>query len=573
MWVHFLLAFLVLLSSARAEPSQLNLTAQKDRYTIDTGAGLVFAVSRENGDLTSINYKGRECEAPFSKTKRYSHYASGLSGGSKITAEKDPRGKWVKITIDDESIGIIHYYIAYEGESSIVMATYAAKSPPPGEMRFITYLNREVFTDLPPSSDCSQSDGVVEGKDVFRNSGTGTTYSKFYGATPIIDGGVHGVSGVGIGCFMNMGSRETSSGGPFFRDIENQSTSQAAELYNYMFSGHTQTEPFRPGLKGPYALQFTDGHRPAPMDYSFVETLNLKGYVPVLSRGTVTGRVSGVRRGNRATVALANAAAQYWANPDATGTYTIADVLPGTYTQTLYDVELAVARRNVSVVTGKTVTADIAAMLGIPPAIFRIGTWDGTPCEFLNAGRIAEHHPGDSCMKPFVNGNFVVGRSKDSEWPLAEWRGVNNEQRISFTLTAEQAKTPLTLRIGITLTYNDGRPWIEVNAGASHAWKSALPEPSNQPRHSRGITRGTYRGNNDLSPYDIPSAVLHEGTNTIDIHVESRTKSYEGFLSPNIVFDAIDLVATSDAEKPSMSNLLRNPPAVFMSSMWFSTGH
>ena len=130
------------------------------------------------------------------------------------------------------------------------MATYAEKSPPPGEMRFIAYLNRDVFTHLPASSDISRADGGVEGKDVFRNSKTGTTYSKFYGATPIIDGGVHGVSGDGIGCFMNMGNRETSSGGPFFRDIENQSSGEAAEFYNYMFSGHTQTEPFRPGLKG-----------------------------------------------------------------------------------------------------------------------------------------------------------------------------------------------------------------------------------------------------------------------------------------------------------------------------------
>ena len=116
-------------------------------------------------------------------------------------------------------------------------------------------------------------------------------------------------------------------------------------------------------------------------------------------------------------------------------------------------------------------------------------------------------------------------------------------------MTAEQAKTPLTLRIGVTLTYNDGRPQIEVNAGTPHAWKSALPEPSDQPKQSRGITRGTYRGNNDIFSFDIPPAALHAGTNTIDIHVEGGKKSYPGFLSPNIVFDAIDLVTTADAKK------------------------
>lgn len=526
---------------------------------IDTGAGLAFAVSRKDGDLISIKYKGRECEAPIEKVGRHSHYGSGLSASSKITAEKDPAGEWIKITIEDEQIGVTQYYIAREGESNIYMATYAAKLPPPGEMRFLVYLNRSVFTRLPPSSDISQSDSGVEGKDVFKNSTTGTTYSKFYGAKPIIDGGVHGVGGEEIGCFMNMGNRETSSGGPFFRDIENQSTAAAAECYNYMFSGHTQTEPFRPGLKGPYALEFTDGQAPAPLNYSFIEKLNLKAYVPVSRRGTLNGRVSGVPPGDRATVTLANATAQYWTNPDATGKYTIANALPGTYTQMLYDVELAVAQKTASVEAGEMSTADIAATLLIPSAIFRIGKWDGTPHEFLNAGTIGEHHPSDSLMKPFSNGNFFVGTSTDGEWPLAEWKGVNNNQRITFGLTAEQARTPLTFRVGVTITFNEGRPLIELNAATSHAWKSTLSQPSNQPRQSRSITRGTYRGNNDIFQFELPVAAVHEGTNTIDIHVESGKKSYDGFLSPNIVFDAIDLVTTIDAKRAAASSPEKSP--------------
>ena len=369
------------------------------------------------------------------------------------------------------------------------------------------------------------------------------------------------MSGEGIGCFMNMGNRETSSGGPFFRDIENQSTSKAAEFYNYMFSGHTQTEPFRPGLKGPYALQFTDGHPPAEPDYSFIEKLNLKGYVPPSRRGTLSGHVSGVRPGKRATVALANGAAQYWANPNADGQYTISDALPGAYAQTLYDVELPVARKSVAVQAGKTTTADIAATLLIPPAVFRIGTWDGTPREFLNADKIGEHHPSDSGMAPFSNGNFVVGHSKDGDWPLAEWKSVNDDQRITFPLGAEQARTALTLRIGITWAYFEGRPHIELNAATSHRWKSAVPEQSVQPKQSRGITRGTYRGNNYIFSFDIPPHSLHAGSNTIDIHVEGK-KSYPGFLMPNIVFDAIDLVTTADARKAAASLPAAKPPEI-----------
>lgn len=553
-WGMAAMAAFVVLNTARGEDTKFGLTEEQSRYVVNTGSGLVFAVSRTNGDLTSIQYHGRECEAPFEKTQRHSHYASGLSGSSKITAEQDPGGQWIKIAIDDGKIGVTHYYIARKGESNIYMATYAEKSPPPGEMRFITYLNRDIFTHLPQPSDISQSDGGVEGKDVFKNARTGTTYSKFYGASPILNGGVHGVTGDGIGCFMNLGNRETSSGGPFFRDIEDQSTGNAAEFYNYMFSGHTQTEPFRPCLKGPYALQFTDGHSPVAPDYAFLGKLGLNGYIPASSRGTLTGQVRGLQPGKRVTVALANAAAQYWAQPDASGRYTIPNAIPGTYTETLYSFELAVAKTTVTVEAGKTTEADISSTQVIPPAVFRIGTWDGTPLEFLNADKIADHHPSDACMAPFAKSlNFTVRMSRDNEWPLGEWMDVNNDPRITFNLTPEQARTPLTLRIGVTLTYNEGRPQVEVNTGTGNAWKSGVPEPSDQPKQSRGITRGTYRGNNDTFSFDIPTTALHSGTNTIDIHIVSGKKSYPGFLSPNIVFDAIDLVTTADAKKAAAS--------------------
>ena len=58
---------------------------------------------------------------------------------------------------------------------------------------------------------------------------------------------------------------------------------------------------------------------------------------------------------------------------------------------------------------------------------------------------------------------------------------MNNDQRITFKLTAAQAKTPLTLRIGITIAYAEGRPQIDVNGGA---WTSPLPEPSDQPKEN-----------------------------------------------------------------------------------------
>jgi len=525
------------------------LKEAKDNYVVDTGAGLIFSVSRVNGDITSMKYTGRECEAPAEKTHRNSHYASGLSKSSKFAAEQDPHGDWVKISVEDEGLGVTQYYIAKKGEANIYMATYAENLPSPGEMRYIVYLDRTVLTNVPKPSDNSLSDDGVEGKDVFKNSKDGHTTSKFYGSGNIIDRPVHGVSGDGIAVFFDMGNREHSSGGPFFRDIENQSGSDATEFYNYMFSGHTQTEPYRPGLKGPYALQFTNGQQPTPPDYAFIGKLNLKGYVPASGRGAVTGTVSGMREGGKATVALSSPTAQYWARPDANGRYTIKGVLPGTYSETLYDVELAAARKKVTVSAGQTSNSDIKPTLFIPPAIFRIGTWDGTPNEFLNADKIHDHHPSDSVMTPFTDGNFVVGESKDGQWPLGQWKDVNNNQRITFNLTPEQAKTPLTLRVGITIAYKDGRPQIDVNDGA---WKSPLPEASDQPKDSRCITRGTFRGNNDIFAFEIPQGVLHPGTNTIDIHVDGK-KSFPGFLMADIVYDAVDLVTTADAKKAAES--------------------
>lgn len=49
---------------------------------------------------------------------------------------------------------------------------------------------------------------------------------------------------------------ETSAGGPFMRDINTQSGDDQ-ELYWYMNSGHVRTEPWRFGLMGPYAMEFT----------------------------------------------------------------------------------------------------------------------------------------------------------------------------------------------------------------------------------------------------------------------------------------------------------------------------
>lgn len=97
-------------------------------------------------------------------------------------------------------------------------------------------------------------------------------------------------------------------------DINNQGSDQQ-ELYFYMNSGHEQTEAYRTGLFGPYAMVFTTGSTPSgTLDTTFMDSLGLKGYVASSGRGKVTGSYSGVLSGPAVTIGFANSAAQYWAS-------------------------------------------------------------------------------------------------------------------------------------------------------------------------------------------------------------------------------------------------------------------
>ena len=529
-------------------------------YTVDTGANTVFTVSATNGDLMTVTYHGTQMLAPYSLTGRYSHYESGLSSTSTtVTTTTNAANGTVLVSCADSSLGVTQYYMARRGFDNVYMASYAAALPTPGEMRFITYMNRSVFTHPPDPSNISQSNATVEGSDVFYNTTTGYTYSKFYGATQTIDDSYHGLTGTGVGAWMDMGdSWQTGSGGPFFKDIEYQTTADATELYDYMYSGHNQTESFRPGLHGPYALQFTNGLAPVKPDYSFVAGLGLTGYVSSAGRGSVAGVAGAVDAGLRETVALSNATGQFWATPDASGNYTVANVIPGTYTETLYQGELAVGTETVAVTSGATTPANIVDTYCEPAPIWRIGTWDGTPAGFLNFNNITVMHPSDTRMSPWTPVDFVVGTTPESDWPLAEWVGVNNANRITFTLTAPQAAQADTLRIGISWAFAGGRPQITVNAGTSTAWTSAIPSPSAQP-DSRGITKGSWRGNNTTFAYNIPTGKLVAGTNTVDLPVVSGS-SGTTYLSPAVVFDAIDLVPTTSlTNAPVVSKITVTP--------------
>lgn len=520
----------LLASTAAAVASSFGITSSAGVLTVDTGAGLLFKV-KANGDISSIKYKGG---AELQDQTKGSHIASGLGSATVVTYTID--GALAKITLTTPTL--VHYLLVRAGENTIYMGTYVTAEPSVGELRWITRLQNKFYTSLPAESDLRDNTGAIESEDIF-GMADGTTRSKYYGNQRAMDLAVRGVSGPGIGAYMVYGNRESSSGGPFYRDIQNQSGTDA-EVYNYMNSGHAQTEPWRMGLHGPYALVFTDGPAPVIPDMSWMESANLLGWVPASQRGKVMGRgLFGFDLAHRYTVGFANSAAQYWTIAKApNGNFTTPAMKPGAYTMTVYKDELALYTAPVTVNSAATTALEPITLSTDPDkaaAVWRIGSWDGTPLELLNGPGINLRHPSDVRNASWGPVLYTVG-SPSTMFPAAQWKtGVNNSTRVSFELSADQISNR-TLRIGISAAYEGGRPGIKMN----NYTPGAVPPASSQP-DSRSLTTGNYRGNNRMYTYPIPSSALVVGTNTLTISVTSGS-SGAGFLSPAFAYDALDLL-------------------------------
>ena len=147
---------------------------------------------------------------------------------------------------------------------------------------------------------------------------------------------------------------------------------------------------------------------------------------------------------------------------------------------------------------------------------------------------------------------------------MAEWKEgsttanpqpIDTNNQIDFTLTATQAATAMTLRIGLTRSGAGGRPIISVNGGSFSSAPAAPSEPS-----SRGVTTGNWRGNNVMFTYAISTSSLHAGANTINIEVASGSSDTDPWLGPWTVYDAIDLVATSSiTNAPHVASIAVTP--------------
>ncbi|KIJ53623.1 polysaccharide lyase family 4 protein [Sphaerobolus stellatus SS14] len=446
------------------------LTESGNSYIVDTSGGLIFTdstIDKTSGDITSMKFNGIEITCATST--------------------------------------LTQYYVARYTDPAIHMATYITSEPSIDELRFIALTASEIV-----------GGSAIEGSDVF--SANGQTRSKFYSSKQFIDDQVHGVTGSGVGVYMIIPGigYESSSGGSFMRDINNQG-GDPQELYYYMNSGHTQTEAFRVGLYGLYALWFTTGSVPSgSIDTTFWEGLSVNGLVPKASRGRFTGKAS--------AIGFSNSATQYWVRTDTSGSFTSPYMKPGTYTMTLYKVELAVASQSVSVTAGGVTNSNIVSREAvshfIPSIIWQIGDYDGTPRGFLNAD------PSDSRMKSWGPTTFTVGNAINT-FPMAAFKAIG-PVTIRFTLSSSQGGAR-TLQIATTLAFAGGRPQVTVNG-----WSGPTPAAPSQP-DSRGITRGTWCGN-------VTSGILYTNStvNVITINVISGS-SGNNFLSPKFVFDTVRL--------------------------------
>ncbi|KAL5045963.1 Rhamnogalacturonate lyase A [Aspergillus fruticulosus] len=520
----FLLSSAALL--ARVANAAFGITDNGSSYTIDANSPnpLKFTVNKSSCDITSIVYYGSE----FQYSGKGSHIGSGL-GSATVSATQD--GDYIKVTCGTSTL--TQYFVVHNGDPIIHMATYITAEPDVGELRFIARLNSDLLPNEEPFGDVSTTAGgsVVEGSDVFLVDGE--TRSKFYSSERFIDDHRHCISGSAHRVCMILNQYESSSGGPFYRDINSNNGGDYNALYWYMNSGHVQTESYRMGLHGPYSMYFSRSGTPGTnIDTSFFANLGIQGYVAASGRGTVTGKASGADSSMDWVVHWYNGNAQYWTYTASDGSFTSPAMKPGTYTMKFYQGEFPVAETTVTVTAGSSTTKNISGSVKTGTTIFKIGEWDGQPTGFRNADKQLRMHPSDSRMDSWSS-TYTVGSSSLSAFPMAVFKDVNNPVTIKFTATSAQTGAA-TLRIGTTLSFAGGRPQATINSYTGPAPSA----PTNL--NSRGVTRGAYRGLGEVYDVSVPSGTIVAGENTITISVISGS-SGDDFLSPNVIFDCIEL--------------------------------
>jgi rhamnogalacturonan endolyase len=522
-----------------ANAATISYTDDGTNYVVNTGASLVFKVNHSNGDLVSFVYRGVEYQG-YGKN---SQVESGL-GASTVTISATSSVVVVRVVHGT----LVHYYVGRAGENNIYMWSYKDAASVTMQ-RFIVRLKPGALTFGGGDAWDSATVATIESGDIFQAS-DGTTHSKHYSGVRVMDYDYVGATNAAktVGIWLARSNHEKSSGGPFFRSLLRSGCTASPDLYEIVYYGMAQTEEHRWGLNGPYVLAFTDGGAPSSalfarnLNTAFANSLGLQGWVGAAGRGRVTGvGITGRDPAVPYTVGFANGDAQYWAAANsASGYFNCTNMLPGTYTMTIYKGELAVWTGSATVTAGRATvlnTIRISADPSMAAAIWRIGDWNGTPSGFKNAALVASAHPSDPRAAAWT-GNFIVGTSTTGDFPCYLWNDVNNGVMIYFKLTAAQAAAAHTLRIGITASYAGGRPQVSVNN-----WTSAAPAAPSSAK-TRSLTVGTYREFNTLLTYTVPASAWQSDVsqwNILKLNIVSGS-SGTGFLSPGSAFDCLDLL-------------------------------
>ncbi|KAL4820412.1 galactose mutarotase-like domain-containing protein [Aspergillus spinulosporus] len=503
----------------------LTVTETDDGITVDVEGDDGFVVTIDStGSISSLQYRGTEYQ--YSGT--LSHIASGLGSDASVS------------------------YTTQAGLSAIYMGTNSLSEPAVGELRYIARL-----VNLPEAYKEGEVSDIRNGEAI-----EGSDQSipiplyflmfdwllimagwQFYSSQRFIDDSVYCAYATDSSvhaCFLSdTRSREKSSGGPFFRDIDLNLVSDYHSVTYYMNSGHVQTEEFRTGFFGPYILSFSGSSIPSWSDFdvSFFDDLELDGYVGSSGRGVVTGTVSGTSSSLPAIVHFYNDDYQSWTSASNDGSFTSPELVEGSYTLALYQDELLAATTTVSVMVAATASASISATNPIITAdrttIFQIGTYDGTPSGLRNAENQLRMHPSDSRMDDWNPTPFVVDTNSDSDFPMALFKDVNNNFEIQFTLDEIPDTDTVTIRIATTLAFAGGRPQLTLNDDECDA-----PEAPSK-IDSRGVTRGAYRGYGEVYICEFDVGSLVAGQNSVYISVVSGSSGDE-YLSPNFIVDAIE---------------------------------
>ncbi|KAI8931063.1 hypothetical protein NX059_012074 [Plenodomus lindquistii] len=546
--MRFLTTLATLLLTPTVAFAAWGYTDDGKNYVIDTNANLIVKVSKTNGDMTSIKYRGVEYNGQAGKN---SHVESGLAAGTVTIKQYTTPANIIKVTM---KVGtLIHtlvfrygnpnvYIFMNKKDTSITVSRYILRIP---DNIFKSNINED--TDWIPAAATVIEAGDVNGQD-------GQTWSKHYSGKKYgrtMDYDYVGYTNANVGMYLLRSNHEKASGGPFFRSLVRRGGPTGPDLYDIYHYTMGHTDVMRFGLQGPSVLHFTDnGAAPNSnlfarnANWGWFDTLEIDGWVPASKRGAVSGvGIANMKSGYQYVVGLKSAQAQYWTT--ASGAWKIDGVLPGSYTLTLYKGELEVHTSTVAITAGSTVARNT-----ITPndpadatAIWRIGEWDGTPKGFLNFGdspmKPTYMHPSDTRLANWDAGNFIVGTTATSGFPGYIWKDINNDHLVYFRLTDAQIAMGAKIRVGVTEGQAGGRPTISVNS-----WAGPMPADKGQ-GDTRSLTVGTYRGNNYIYEFNVPASAWIKSAREYQILKISviSGKTATGYLSPGISVDAIDMLA------------------------------